>query len=341
MTELKNIAFEQVDGDYYRGRYGDFDAILRKTDGYVNVTKLCAAALNRNGNPKDFFNWVGKQATDIKEAASIATGLSIDQLTDVIVGGTKAQVEISGTYAHPKLVPHIASWASPIFAMHVSDIVNAAIVRDHERAIAAKDDKIDELKEMLRQSHAQLNEKLDISNQKHEITHQKLDNITSIVTETRADTVIVEQRVEDLRNTFIPEQIAPQPTDPTKEQVLILTRVTDTTYKTTRCQVGAKKRSLAKLARDPNHTEATVVYECTPCANPGRVSIQVLDELRIQEHVIVRYQTITLTNPEEFSEDDLIQTFTDAANQYATAVHEQIVDLRNGVAGIREKLTLQ
>src|SRR5436190_13316626 len=31
---------------------------------------------------------------------------------------------ISGTYCHPLLIPHIACWVSPIFALQVSKIVN-------------------------------------------------------------------------------------------------------------------------------------------------------------------------------------------------------------------------
>src|SRR5438477_11343572 len=37
---------------------------------------------------------------------------------------TKTDRIISGTYCHPLLIPHIACWVSPIFALHVSKIVN-------------------------------------------------------------------------------------------------------------------------------------------------------------------------------------------------------------------------
>jgi len=38
---------------------------------------------------------------------------------------------ISGTYCHPLLVPHIACWVSPTFALKVSEIVNNHIIADY------------------------------------------------------------------------------------------------------------------------------------------------------------------------------------------------------------------
>ena len=35
---------------------------------------------------------------------------------------------ISGTYCHPSLIPHIACWVSPDFALKVSEIINFFIV---------------------------------------------------------------------------------------------------------------------------------------------------------------------------------------------------------------------
>jgi hypothetical protein len=53
--------------------------------------------------------------------------------------------ELRGTYAHPLLVPHIASWISPEFAFKVSRIVNDHLVREYREQIRVKDTRIDEL----------------------------------------------------------------------------------------------------------------------------------------------------------------------------------------------------
>lgn len=52
-----------------------------------------------------------------------------DDFLNVVSGG--ANGEIRGTYGHPLLAPHIASWTSPVFAVKVSHIVNDYIVRSY------------------------------------------------------------------------------------------------------------------------------------------------------------------------------------------------------------------
>ncbi len=133
-TNLSNIAFEPIYDKYYRGQYGEFNVIIRIPDGYVNVTKLCAMAESKNGLPKKFTSWKKAISSDeLIAAASRHEGVPVDQLLELVQAGKQA--DVSGTYAHPKLVPHIASWASPDFAMQVSDIVNAAMVRKREQTI--------------------------------------------------------------------------------------------------------------------------------------------------------------------------------------------------------------
>ncbi len=60
--------------------------------------------------------------------------------------------ETRGTHVHPELIPHIASWVSPDFAVMVSKIVNTYIIREYQEAVYERDvelgklqDKIDEL----------------------------------------------------------------------------------------------------------------------------------------------------------------------------------------------------
>src|SRR3981189_922445 len=48
---LGDIAYEQIDGKYWFGQYGDFNVVLDKESGYINVSKLC-----RDGGKK-FSAW--------------------------------------------------------------------------------------------------------------------------------------------------------------------------------------------------------------------------------------------------------------------------------------------
>jgi hypothetical protein len=57
--------------------------------------------------------------------------------------------KIRGTYVHPKLIIHIASWCSPEYALQVSDIVieyhAKQAIEEKDRLLQKKDDKIDKL----------------------------------------------------------------------------------------------------------------------------------------------------------------------------------------------------
>jgi hypothetical protein len=57
MNGLTNIAFEQIQGNYHWGQYGDFKVIIDTSNGYINATHLCGLAINRNGNKKEFSVW--------------------------------------------------------------------------------------------------------------------------------------------------------------------------------------------------------------------------------------------------------------------------------------------
>jgi hypothetical protein len=52
-----------------------------------------------------------------------------------VKGGDKKLQMVTGTYAHPDLVPHIASWVSPKFAIKVSGIINKWRTLSHENEL--------------------------------------------------------------------------------------------------------------------------------------------------------------------------------------------------------------
>jgi hypothetical protein len=143
MNGLSNIAFEKISGNYYWGQYGNFKVIIDTSNGYINVTHLCGLAVNRNGNKKEFRAWklVTNHIEFLEEFA-----LSVSRLTDeLLIIPTNLPNYLRGTYAHPDLVPHIATWASPKFAVKVSRIVNAHLVREYQDSIRVKDQTIDRL----------------------------------------------------------------------------------------------------------------------------------------------------------------------------------------------------
>lgn len=109
------FAFEPINEKYSTAKYGDFTVIIDITNGYINATKLCAVG------GKQMKNWIRNNGSKelIKEFETV------DNPTKILITVTGGQnPEIRGTYVHPDLIPHIASWVSTKFACKVSKIIN-------------------------------------------------------------------------------------------------------------------------------------------------------------------------------------------------------------------------
>jgi hypothetical protein len=137
--KLSSIIQEPINDEYGWGCYGDFRVIIRSKDGFINATKLCA--LHKS---KRFDHWLAnKGSQQLIEYMKAVPRIPGTDITQTVEGGNLPL--ITGTYVHPHLAPHIASWVSPEFAVKVSQIVNNYIVRDYKEQVRVKDDKIDEL----------------------------------------------------------------------------------------------------------------------------------------------------------------------------------------------------
>src|SRR3981189_1833077 len=153
---LGDIAYEQIDGKYWFGQYGDFNVVLDKESGYVNVSKLC-----RDGG-KNFSHW--KENKFSKELIA-AFSLDVPQVrirtsqNDWLIikiitqQHTEQDKLIIGSYAHPDLVPHIASWVSAPFARMVSKITNNFLFGQYKSLLMEKQMQLDE--EQTRRQHAE------------------------------------------------------------------------------------------------------------------------------------------------------------------------------------------
>ena len=125
------IAYEQIDSEFQYGRYGPFKVVIHSPSSYINASKLCTECSKR------LFDWKrtdgAQQLIDaVENRIEFNKPISSDHMsialpTKVIYekkGLTSRGNETWGMYAHLLLVPHIASWASPRFAIIVSEIVN-------------------------------------------------------------------------------------------------------------------------------------------------------------------------------------------------------------------------
>jgi hypothetical protein len=144
--DVRNICIAKIDNNYSRGQYGKFDIIMMNKNGRVNASNLC-----KKGG-KLFKNWLRNTTSRelIDELASSAQ-LRADDLMQTVVGGKN--IEVRGTYVNSKLIPHIASWISPSFAIKVSEIVEEYFIKraieEKDKVIGQKNDKIDRMSKQL------------------------------------------------------------------------------------------------------------------------------------------------------------------------------------------------
>ena len=172
-TDIKNIIFKSIDKDYSYGKYDDFEIIIMNSNDYMNATGLCNAINKSCGSTKLYRHWrLTDTAKELIEGVAKMVGTDQDSLFIKMVD---VKNKLRGTYVHPLLIPHISSWASPLMAIKVSQIVNnyyskkahdekQQIIIELECNINEKDDTI-----------TQLNKKVDMLLEKNKsiIKHNK------------------------------------------------------------------------------------------------------------------------------------------------------------------------
>ena len=116
-SNIKHICFETINDEYSYGMYGDFKVIMHTKSGYINVSYLCKI------HNKLYKNWF--QNDKSKEYIDYVDNNLKRKSTFLIKGGKgEICILISGTYAHPLIVPQVAQWISIPFAIMVSEIIN-------------------------------------------------------------------------------------------------------------------------------------------------------------------------------------------------------------------------
>lgn len=87
----------------------------RATDGYINATAMCKAA------GREFKHYRENRSTkEFLDELSAEVGIPTSELVQSISGGIPS---LQGTWVHPQVSIHLAQWASPRFAVMVSQWV--------------------------------------------------------------------------------------------------------------------------------------------------------------------------------------------------------------------------
>jgi len=143
------LLYENINSDYCRASYGEFKVVMMNKNGFINATKLCISGGKR------LESWHRNSGS--KEMIEFFTSQLNTECKIGIAGGKNT--EISGTYVHRYLIPHIASWVSPTFSFKVSRIVDDFLIKERQREvdirdgiIKEKDTKIESLERMIKQT---------------------------------------------------------------------------------------------------------------------------------------------------------------------------------------------
>jgi len=83
-------------------------------DGYINATKIC----EKSG--KEFDDWI---IIDTSKEYIDALASMVNIPTNKLMIKPVLENNLCGTYVHPLMIPQIASWTSPAFAVKIAQIV--------------------------------------------------------------------------------------------------------------------------------------------------------------------------------------------------------------------------
>jgi hypothetical protein len=138
---INTLIYEDIDYKhptytFGKAKYGEFEVLMIKENGFINATKLCTLA------GKNFTDYARRDW--FKELVKFYN-LLLSERSSKIILQTEVIKHLRGTYIHPKILPHLLSRLSVEFADKVSDIVNNWVVREYKESIREKDTKIDDL----------------------------------------------------------------------------------------------------------------------------------------------------------------------------------------------------
>ena len=126
-TSRLAVCFEQIQGNYWYGAYGDFRVIMMKDCEWVNATRMCKSGgkelyhWKENANSKRLIksleNLLEQEASNaISQPAIGIPSPAFYPLKYITTANyTNEDKLIAGIYVHCDLVPSIAGWISSEF----------------------------------------------------------------------------------------------------------------------------------------------------------------------------------------------------------------------------------
>lgn len=307
-SNLNEIIYEAVNEEYGWGKYGEFRVLIRRKDGYVNATKLC-----KDGG-KFLANWnENKNSSILSKEVSSSIGIPIDDLFQVVVGGQNT--EIRGTYVHQDLIPHIASWISPKFAIKVSRIVNNFIVKEYQEALRRKEgenSKLEQLLEESRQRQIRIEDQLKESRCNQKIMQKQLDLANENIIEAVRGVGEANRNIRGVQGTLnetAGHSVPPEHVQTKDSETYAIYFCRQDDDKAVYVQCRARPYHLGNRERElrAKFSQFRLAVSISPVPNARTLASEF--ERRIKEHGAIfnlKYQSIVLPTEAEMTEDQMV-----------------------------------
>lgn len=254
-------------------------------------------------------NWLRNEDAKILINAvseSSGEGLAHQRADEVLKEIANLPNHLKGTYAHPDLIVHIVSWASPKFAIKVSKIVNSFFVRESEEKIAeqirllaekdsvikTKDSSIDRLEKMIIEMRKENKKDATHRDVQHNRLEEKLDN------------------VQDHLTNVLPNHAVP-PKATAKREHLIIIRNPNLDqdgdeyefryYVMRRQEAGVSGVINAYIKKNPG---AKLLYQIKAQPNARKLYARICEEL--EEDLYVRSNNFSIAEDSNMTEKELI-----------------------------------
>jgi hypothetical protein len=326
-VDLSDVCYEHIKDTFYYGIFGDFKLVIDKNTGCFNATKLC----DFGGKP--FRQWkVLERSKKMVEYYETSCRRNSDgSFYEIkLQNNDKLNKQVTGTYVPKEFILEIASWISVEFYDKCNNIILNYFVTEYksmdsdtlqlkieevenameqlalkEVVIKEKDDKIDELREMLVRQEKYMRSLgislEEVKDQNDTLIHEnkkiskKADNIQ------RKLGIAVEDR-------------APLPDDTKKRERFVLIKRNDPdfmTYYTIRAQHGYTKNKMKIERVHFPDLEVLLDFRCNP--NSKTLYVRIKENLKAKG-VTFKGNNIDLSES-EVTEEELIEEIGDINEQ--------------------------
>ncbi|QRM16127.1 n1r/p28-like protein [Albatrosspox virus] len=256
---FSNLVTREIDERFCYIKYDTFELIMMKENGFINATKLCKLG------GKEFKKWIRLDGSKeliktIEETNNVwkvkSSGPDLARMILEVKNESKGkhQYEVAGSYVHQDLIPHIASWISPSFAVKVSKIINCYVSGKYELKLKEKEITNKELLELLQEFNRKYDkDTLELKERYRELKkynkrmEERYDRDTrdlkSELREVKTELKKLEERLKD-------KVINPSSPNKLHRLVILQNKRDPNSFKTLRLQAERLDRELDKVKKD-------------------------------------------------------------------------------------------